>query len=154
MIGKNSGISKIILIAAAAVLGLSCLAGVGILARSHGKHVKKSTVVQGPVTLLGLGELVVDLADTGEVRYAKADLSIGFTGGLADDKKDDMKTRMRDVAIQVLGSKRFDQLIEPGGKQALKAQLLAAANKRLKSECDGEPDNTAVKIYFNEFTMQ
>lgn len=129
------------------------LASVGIVAKttlgkSKGKEKKHVPTVEMP-----LGEFVVNLADTGTVRYLKADIVLevageaksGGHGGHGESSGPDAK--IRDAVIEVLSSKHFEELVKPDGKEVLKKDIIKSVNKRLNG-------SEVVEVYFSEFAMQ
>ena len=136
---------KIIAVALVVVL----VAGVGVFAmKGHGK--KKGGEKNEPTEQLALGEFVVNLADPGETRYLKANIVLAVTGDApakGEGEGSGPSPAVRDAVIEVMSSKQFAQLMKPGGKKKLKADIMAAVNKRLEG-CK------AVDVYFSEFAMQ
>lgn len=155
MVFTNKGLSKMLIIIALA--GVILLAGIGVVGtkmlggKKGGAHAAKEKV---PTTELALGEFVVNLADTSQIRYLKTDLVLvvegkaeaggeGGEGGEGGGKN----SRIRDAVIGVLSGKRFADLVRPGGKDVLKKDILVAVNERME-------ETKAVDVYFNEFAMQ
>lgn len=148
---NNKGLGKIVIIIALALMLV--LAGLGIIVmkgKKHGKHDKP------PTSQMQLGEFIVNLADSNQIRYLKTNIVLevegevaagggghGEGGGASSDP------RVRDAVIEVLSSKHFAQLVDPKGKDELKKEVIGAVNERLK-----ESGGKAVDVYFNEFAMQ
>ena len=130
--------------AAIIILALVCsVAGVAVFVFELGpmKNGKAAT------SLVPVGELVVNLADVNEVRYLKTEIVLEVRGQTGEAEENEVKTRVRDAIIGILGAKKFSDLIKPDGKLILKKQILAAVNERL-----GETE--AVDVLFSEFAMQ
>lgn len=135
----------------ALVMIVLLVAGVGVFALK-GKGHKKSTVQEEkkPTATMALGEFVVNLADTSEIRYLKTDVVLaiagevpgggGHGGGGADPA-------VRDAVIGVLSSKHFKELAQPGGKEQLKKDIIKAVSGRLEKA-------EVVDVYFSDFAMQ
>lgn len=152
---NNKGVSMVIIIAAVVVLLGAMGAGVAIMKMktSGGAKVPEKK----PVNMVSLGDFVVNLADTTEVRYVKTNIVLGVEGELKAEGGGGGKegeagggtdnAPVRDAIIQALSSKCFADIIKPNGKEALKKEIIATVNKRIK-------DAKVVEVYFNEFAMQ
>lgn len=146
---------KLPIIAIAAVLIVLLLAGAGVFVmKSRGTKHGKDEKVKGPISTMALGEFVVNLADTGEVRYLKTNVVLelageapGGGGGHGGGGGEGANAPVRDAIIQVMSSKRFSELVTPAGKDQLKADMIAAVNKRLEHA-------EVTNVYFSEFAMQ
>lgn len=150
MILRNDG--KIAIVIVIVVLLLVCsIAGVAVLKTKGHAKASKDKVPEGPTTMVTIGELIVNLADTNEMRYAKTNVVLEVrgkmeaSGGEGGDSA--ANAPLRDAIITIMSSKHFGDLIRPGGKEALKAQIMAACNKHFK-------DARVTNVYFNEFAMQ
>jgi flagellar basal body-associated protein FliL len=100
-----------------------------------------------PVTLHSLGEIVVNLADVGILRYAKITVTVGYSEKLEDDKLKDCEPILRDALIHVLTAKRYADLHRQGGLDLLKAELKLEFNRRI-------PEHHVVEVYLEGFGMQ
>jgi flagellar FliL protein len=98
-------------------------------------------------TVYSLGEMVVNLADTGSLRYAKVTISLGFEEKLSEEKLKEREAALRDAVINVITCKRFDDLHGKGGMQKLREQIRVATTNRV-------PDATVAEVYFESFAMQ
>lgn len=156
MIKGNAGKSKVLMIAMVAVLLVGCVAGVAVVKKSSAAKGKKEAD-KGPTVAVSVGELVVNLADTDAVRYLKVDIVLEMRGeveaggegghGGGGEAAGGTQTKVRDALIQTLSSKKFNQLLEPKGKEELKKEIIAAVNERLEGA-------EVVEVLFNEFAMQ
>lgn len=150
MIRGNGG-KMVIIIVIVALLLVCSVAGVAVFTKKG--HAKKSAVPEGPKTMVSIGEMVVNLADTAEVRYVKADIVLEVcgkmesSGGEGEGGDAGAKAPLRDAIISVLSSKRFAQINQPGGKDALKKEITSVCNKRLE-------EAKVTNVYFNQFAMQ
>lgn len=105
--------------------------------------------------LLALGPLLVNLADQGENTYLRLSITLQVEDPAAtkDSKATSRKSgedevaALRDTALTVLGQQTANNLLEPSGKEDLKAELLTALN-------DHDPDLKVKKILFTEFLVQ
>jgi flagellar FliL protein len=151
MVRRNDG--KIAIIIVVVVLLVVCsVAGVAVLKKKGHAGSPKSNVPEGPVTMVTIGELIVNLADSSQTRYAKLDVvlevrgKIEAAGGEGGDSAA-ANAPLRDAIITIISGKRFAELNRPGGKEALKAQIMAACGKHFK-------EARVTSVYFNEFAMQ
>jgi flagellar protein FliL len=151
MVRRNDG--KIAIIIVVVVLLVVCsIAGVAVLKKKGHANTPKSKIPEGPAIMITIGELIVNLADTNEIRYAKTDVvlevhgKIEAAGGEGGDSAA-ANAPLRDAIITIISSKRFAELSRPGGKEVLKAQIMAACNKHFK-------EARVTSVYFNEFAMQ
>ncbi len=140
---------KMIVMIAIVLAVLLVAAGVGaFMLKSHGGKAGKKD--KGPVSTLALGEFVVNLADQGEVRYLKTNVVLEVVGAQAaggHGEEGSSNAKVRDAVIEVMSSKRFAELTKPGGKNALKKDIMKAVGERLEGA-------EVVGVYFNEFAMQ
>lgn len=150
MIRGNAGKSAIIIVVVV-LLVVCSVAGVAVFTMKG--HSKGSKVPEGPKSMVSIGEMVVNLADTGEIRFVKADIVLEVcgkmeaSGGEGEGADAGAKAPLRDAIISVLSSKRFADINQPGGKDALKNEIMAGCNKRLEG-CK------ITNVYFNQFAMQ
>jgi flagellar FliL protein len=146
----SRGKLPIMIIAVALVVVL--LGGVGaFVMKGRGGKGNGAAEEKKPAAPLALGEFVVNLADQGEIRYLKANIVLSVTGEVPQagghGEESGPSPAIRDAVIEVLSSKRFAELAQPGGKEKLKKEIVAAVNKRLEG-CQ------AVDVYFSDFAMQ
>ena len=153
---NRSGKSMLILLVGCGLVSVSLGVGAGLFlgkraqaSDAHGKHKKKPEPV--PEKEIGLvypiGEIVVNLADTDTMRYAKVTPAFGFLEKLADDKAKEKEAILRDTVISVLTRKTFQELHRREGIPGVKKEILAATRARVH-------DATIVEVYFEGFAMQ
>jgi flagellar FliL protein len=150
MVRRNDG--KIAIIVVIVVLMVVCsVVGVAVLKKKPNANGPKSKIPDGPTTMVSLGELIVNLADTTEIRYIKTDIVLEVHGKMeaaeGEAGQSAANAPLRDAIITILSSKRFGEISRSGGKEALKGQIMVACNKRLK-------EAQVTNVYFNEFAMQ
>src|SRR5437588_7240580 len=125
-----SGRSKLILLVVCGLVALSGGVAAGLLIGQRAraaKHVaKKKPAPAEPGTIYSLGELVVNLADTGSMRYAKLTVALGVEEKLPEEGLKDQEPALRDAIVGVLTRKRFDELHSREGLPKLKTELRAA----------------------------
>lgn len=144
---NNSGKTKLMVAILIAVVIL--ILGVAVLIFKQGGSAKNAKPEKLPVTSVSLGDFIVNLADPGQMRYLKTNIVLEVEGEVAkaEGGEGGADPRVRDAVIDVLSSRRFAELAKPGGKDALKEDIIASVNKRLE-------DAKAVDVYFNDFAMQ
>ena len=155
MLTRNDG--KIVIIIVVVVMILVCsVIGVAVFKKKGHSGSAKDKIDEGPTTMVSIGELIVNLADTQEIRYLKTDTVLEVRGKMesggghgegGEGGDAAAKAPLRDAMISVLSSKHLAEINRPGGKDILKAQIAAACNKHLK-------DARVVKVYFSDFAMQ
>jgi flagellar protein FliL len=153
MLQGLAGKKKIIIL----IVGLLALAIAGVAfmkVKSSGGKGAKPEKVAVETTEMGLGEFVVTLADSSQIRYVKTDIVLevagplptGEGGGHGGEAK--APAPIRDAVIDVLSSRTLAQLNQPHGRDELKKLLIKSINARLEK-------GTEVKeVFFNEFAMQ
>lgn len=151
MLSSNDG--KMLIIIVALVLVVVCsVGGVCVMKMKAHKGGGKDGIPEGPATMVSVGEMVVNLADTREIRYLKVDAVLEVhgkveAGGEGEGGDAAFKAPLRDALITVMSSKRLGELSAPGGKDELKTEIMAACNKHLE-------EAKVTNVYFNEFAMQ
>ncbi len=110
-------------------------------------HYKAGQVV--PLgTILPLDQLTVNMSDG---HLVQASIYLQLTKVAAKTATTDVP-RFDDAAITVLGAQTYDQLLAPGGRTAVKAQILALAQKILPP-VDGAAQEVSA-VYFTSFVVQ
>lgn len=157
----KSGTGKMmIIIIVALLLVIAVLAAVAIVVKKQPKgeaKPEKVEKVEVHSVSVSLGEFIVNLADTDELRYVKADIVLdmigkeeegGGHGGHGGGGDEEPPAKMRDAVIEVLSSKTFEELSTADGKAKLKSDIIKVINARLPAE------EKVLGVYFNEFAMQ
>ncbi len=101
-------------------------------------------------SLVSFDTFVVNLADPKGDRFLKATIRAVLSDPevATELQKDELtRTRVRDRIISVLTSKSFEEVASPGGKDALRQQLLREINQSL-------PDDVVSEVLFVEFVVQ
>jgi len=152
MLHSIAGKNKLLIIIGLAVV---VVAGVAVVTVTGGRAKGAKTEKGHTQTAeMNLGQFVVTLADSPQVRYLKTDIVLevagklpeGHGGGHGGEAK--APAPIRDAVIEVLSSKTLAQLNRPGGRETLKESLILCINNRLDK-------GTQVKnVFFNEFAMQ
>jgi flagellar FliL protein len=148
---NQRGKLPIVIIAVALVV---LLGGTGaFVMKSKGHSKEKKGEITGPVASLPLGEFLVNLADSPQMRYLKANIVIEVQGEVASGGGNghgggaETDPKVRDAVIQVLSSKHMADLTGAEGKEKLKEDIIKAVNARMEKA-------KVVEVFFNEFAMQ
>ncbi len=112
--------------------------------RGHKKKEKKPVEIG---SVYSLGEIVVNLADTSTMRYAKVSVAFGFVEKVPEDQIKEQLPVLRDIVIEVVTRKTFDQLHHRGGIDRLKHEILTTTAQRFHTA-------TAAEVYLEAFAMQ
>jgi flagellar basal body-associated protein FliL len=99
-------------------------------------------------TILPLDQLTVNMSD-GHLVQASIDLQL--TKVAAKSAALDVP-RFDDAAITVLGAQTYDQLLAPGGRTEVKAEILSLAQK-IAPPVDGAAEQVSA-VYFTSFVVQ
>src|SRR5262245_3926516 len=104
----RAGKSLILLVVVGAVLAATVGVGTGVLmgrraagtkaAHAADEQKKKEHGIE-PATIFSLGEMVVNLADTESLRYAKINVALGLKEKIAEEKLKESSPVLRDVVI-------------------------------------------------------
>ena len=135
---------------------IACALGVGIgmflMGRGKGSgkheeaHEKKAAKAQ-PAVVYSLGEMVVNLADQGSLRYARITVAIGFAEKVDEAKLKTYEPLMKDAVINVVTNHRFDELHRKGGIQLIKDDIRKSVMEQVSDLKVGE-------VYLEAFAMQ
>lgn len=151
---SRAGKLPIIIVIIGALL-LMALGGVAFLKFKGGdkKHGKSDAKVEATVPM-DMGEMVVNLADSGEPHYLKAKIVLEIAGGPAPaggghggEEGDQVSPKMRDAVITTLSARTFNELLTPSGKEALKESIKTSINKTLT-------EGKVTDVFFSDFAMQ
>jgi flagellar protein FliL len=150
---------SIIVIAIVAILAAGLAAGGAwfFLHRSstpsqnHAKAGASATNDSNPVVAVyPLDQFVVNLADADHPTFLRIGIDLGLSKKVdpSETTKDSPYTpQLRDAILGVLCSYKANQLLQPDGKDKLKAQLLSTLRKRL-------PVLDVTQILFTDFVVQ
>jgi flagellar protein FliL len=153
---SRAGKSMLPLIIVVAVLSIGIGTGLGMFMSGRispqGKLKKtsandKAEEKKAPGTVFSLGEMTMNLSDTGTMRYAKITVSIGVEEKIEEEKLKSFDAPLKDAVISVVSNKRFDELHREGGLEKLKGDLKRKIGERLS-------DIKVTQIYFEGLAMQ
>jgi len=151
---NNKGrLPLLMIIIGVVVLGLG--AGGFMFFRSKTAHAAgKQKVKKVDLTPWVMGEFMVTLADTGELRYLKCEMTLEVEkDGKAEPKAEGkeggnpQEAKARDIVISILSGKTVNDLLADKTKSQIKDEIKEALNKGL--------EGTKVHdVYFTSFAMQ
>ena len=157
MFFKNrSGKSLLVILIGCGLVSIALGVGAGTFlgkraqaSNAHGKKAKKrEPAPEKEISLVyPIGEIVVNLADTDTMRYAKVSVAFGFVEQVPEEKLKEKEAILRDTVINVLTRKTFKELHRRGGIPMVKKEILASAASRVH-------DATIAVVYFEGFAMQ
>ncbi len=90
---------------------------------------------------------IVNLVDNNGERYLKVILQLEVNDQAAVAELDVFKPKLRDNILDLLSVKSYKELIDVGGKQRLRDELVMRLNSFLTK-------GKVVKVYFTEFVIQ
>ncbi|MDI9571128.1 MAG: flagellar basal body-associated FliL family protein [Pseudomonadota bacterium] len=98
-------------------------------------------------TIWPMDPFIINLQDTGGDRYLKlvVQLEISDPQGVKD--LDQLKPKLRDNILELLGAKTYRELMETTGKQRLREEIVMRLNSFL-------PGAKVTRVYFTEFVIQ
>ena len=97
--------------------------------------------------IFDLDPFIVNLADQKEVHYLKAKISLELKGKKITDEMNKRLPQIRDIIIELLSSKTYEELATLHGKEHLKNEIMIRLNSILKT-------GSVEHVYFTEFVMQ
>ena len=146
---NNKGRLPLIIIIGVAVLGLG--AGGFMFFRSKTAHAAgKHEAKKVDLSPWAMGEFMVTLADTGDLRYLKCEMTLEVEkDGKSEGKEgsNPQEAKARDIVISILSGKTVNDLLADKTKSQIKVEIKTALNKGL----DGIKVHD---VYFTSFAMQ
>ena len=102
------------------------------------------------LVMVALEERTVNLSDASSSHYLKLTICLAVAGGKNTEAKiKEVHPRFFDDIIMVTTRYDFNLLLNPKGKERLKAELLAAFNRSLTGS-----DMTVRQVLFTDFVME
>ncbi len=146
---KSGGLVKGLIIGGV-LLGIVAGAVVGGLYFLKGTATeKKKPDLPPPIigTLWPMDPFIVNLRDNNGERYLKVILQLEVSQPAVVPELDQLKPKLRDSTLDLLGSKSYQELQDLNGKQKLRDDIMMRLNSFLTS-------GKIVRIYFTEFVIQ
>jgi flagellar basal body-associated protein FliL len=94
-----------------------------------------------------LPDLTLNLADAGNARYLRVGIALILEKGTTAEAIKEELPIASDVAVDTLSAKTYNELIAPGAKTAIKAELSEAVRKAYE-------DKKVARVIFTSFVMQ
>ena len=98
-------------------------------------------------SLWPMDPFIVNLTDNGGERYLKVVIQLEVADPNAIKELDVLKPKLRDSVLDLLSAKSYKDLMDMGGKQRLREEIILRLNSFLTT---GKVD----RIYFTEFVVQ
>jgi flagellar protein FliL len=145
---KKKGSRRTWIITGAAVLVvLAAGAGGGVYyftgkADAHKAQPKPSIGIIWPME-----PFIVNLTDNGGERYLKASIGLEVAQQATVEELEQLKPKLRDSILDLLSAKSYADLMDMGGKQRLRDEIILRVNSFLRT---GKAD----RVYFTELVVQ
>ena len=142
-----------ILVAATSILGsIGAAVGTGLLLRNRTApapaHVEEKKVEKkAPATIHPVGEMVINLADSPDMRYLKISIALGIVEKVEDAEIKAYDPIVKDAIIKTVSRKTFSELRRPNGIDKIKKELMES----IKGDI---PKMEIAEIYVEGFAMQ
>jgi len=147
---KKKSIRKIIIIALSVlvVLGAGTFGALYFLNHS-GEAKKVATPPPRPLigTMWPIDPFIVNLADNQGERYLKVVMQLEVSDPTIPAQLEQLKPKLRDNVMDLLTAKSYAELMESGGKQRLRDEIMLRLNSFLTK-------GGIVRVYFTEFVIQ
>lgn len=148
---KKKPIVKIIVIALAAlvVIGAVTVGAIYFFSRSGSAKKVEAPAVPPPaaVALWSIEPFIVNLADNQGERYLKVVMQMEVSDMTVSVEMDQLKPKLRDNILDLLTAKTYSELMDMGGKQRLRDEIVTRLNSFITK-------GKIVRVYFTEFVIQ
>lgn len=110
---------------------------------------KKAPVQSAPLigTVYPMDPFIINLQDNQGERYLKLIMQLEISDPLGVKELDLLKPKMRDNILDLLSAKTYKELMDVGGKQRLREEIMMRLNSIVTT-------SKITKIYFTEFVVQ
>jgi flagellar FliL protein len=146
---KGGGLLKWIIIGVVLLCVIAGAVGGGLYYFRGAATEKKKPDLPPPIIgmLWPMEPFIVNLRDNNGERYLKVVLQLEVSQPAVVAELDLLKPKLRDSALDLLGSKSYQELQDLSGKQKLRDDIMIRLNSFLTS-------GKIVRIYFTEFVIQ
>jgi len=148
---KKKPIAKIIIIAVAALVVIGAGTAGALYYFSRSGEAKKATTsaVSPPVAavLWSIEPFIVNLADNQGERYLKVVMQMEVSDMTVSAEMEQLKPKLRDNILDLLTAKTYSELMEMGGKQRLRDEMVTRLNSFITK-------GKITRVYFTEFVIQ
>ncbi len=110
---------------------------------------KKQAVAPRPAmgALWAIDPFIVNLADNQGERYLKVVMQLEVSDQILLPELEQLKPRLRDNILDLLTAKSYGEIMEMGGKQRLREEIVTRLNSYLSK-------GKILRVYFSEFVVQ
>jgi flagellar FliL protein len=147
---KKGSLWKIIIMAvvALAVIGAGVFGGWYYFTHS-GEPKKPAAAAPKPLigALWSLDPFIVNLADNQGERYLKLVMQLEVADPTVSAELEQLKPKLRDNILDLLTAKTYNELMEGGGKQKLREEIVSRLSSFVAK-------GKIVRVYFTEFVIQ
>jgi len=145
---KKGRLVKGVIIGVSLLVVLGALAGGGAFLYGKFMGERKTAAVQPAVgTFWPMDPFIVNLIDNNGERFLKVILQLEVNDPTAVSELEAFKPKLRDNILDLLSVKSYKELIDLGGKQRLRDEIVMRLNSFLTR-------GKVVKVYFTEFVIQ
>jgi flagellar FliL protein len=146
---KGGGLLKWIIIGVVLLCVIAGAVGGGLYYFRGAATEKKKPDLPPPIIgmLWPMEPFIVNLRDNNGERYLKVVLQLEVSQPAVVAELDLLKPKLRDSALDLLGSKSYQELQDLSGKQKLRDDIMMRLNSFLTS-------GKIVRIYFTDFVIQ
>ncbi|MDD5722895.1 MAG: flagellar basal body-associated FliL family protein [Syntrophales bacterium] len=148
--GKGPTIKWIVILVVVVVLGVTGFVGWNYYANRtpHGKEAVKEQVQVQPIgSVWSMGAMVVNLMDNNGDRYLKTVVNVELTSPDCIGELELLKPKIVDTILDLLSSKRYQDIMGFAGKQRLRDEIAIRMNNYLSK-------GQVQMVYFTEFIVQ
>jgi flagellar FliL protein len=130
------------------LLGAGTFGAIYFLSNS-GEAKKAATPPTSPLigTMWQIDPFIVNLADNQGERYLKVVMQLEVSDPMVSAQLEQLKPKLRDNVMDLLTAKSYAELMDSGGKQRLRDEIVLRLNSFLTK-------GGIVKVYFTEFVIQ
>ena len=113
----------------------------------HGGGGAEAGKAGGAANIHELDPFIVNIYDGQELRYLKVKIEFELAAPEAKAELDGKKAQLKDAILILLTTKTLQDIQDLNGKNQLRDEILAAANKII-------PPGKIAKVYFTDFVVQ
>ncbi|MDD5660188.1 MAG: flagellar basal body-associated FliL family protein [Actinomycetota bacterium] len=118
---------------------------VSLSCKKSDKAIEETEVIFGPT--FETGEIIVNLADLGQARYAKIQTVLELSNEETSDEINTRSPQIRDIVIEIFSSKQAEELLDLKIRDDIKKEIFDRINSVLKK-------GTVNNVYFTTMVIQ
>lgn len=111
----------------------------------EGEEIVEEIIEFGPT--MDLGEMIINLSDTGQARYAKMVVVLEFSDEIAAEHGKIRDPQIRDIVTEIIGEKVSVDILSLESRNILKNEIIERINAVL-------PEGTVREVYFTTVIVQ